>query len=73
MAFPHSLSTKDMAEYIICHFEWDRRGVAFPPSPLPNNFQALYQSYELAVAEEATEHFELPELPQVIFLCHASE
>ncbi|KAJ8428793.1 hypothetical protein Cgig2_009978 [Carnegiea gigantea] len=44
MAFPHSLSTKEMAEYV-----------------------ALYSSYELAVAEEAAEDYELPELPQVIF------
>ncbi|KAJ8441378.1 hypothetical protein Cgig2_009086 [Carnegiea gigantea] len=56
-----------MVEYVIRHFKWDWSGVAFPPLPLPKDFQALWPSYELAVAEEAAEHFELPELPQVIF------
>ncbi|KAJ8425845.1 hypothetical protein Cgig2_033940 [Carnegiea gigantea] len=54
MAFRHSLSTRDMAEYVTYHFKCDRRRVAFPPLPLPNDFQALCRSYELAVAEEAT-------------------
>ncbi|KAJ8437666.1 hypothetical protein Cgig2_028604 [Carnegiea gigantea] len=67
MAFPCSLNTKEMAEYVVRHFEWDRRGVAFPLSPLSKDFQALCPSYELVVAEEAAEHFELLELPQVIF------
>ncbi|KAJ8439689.1 hypothetical protein Cgig2_010186 [Carnegiea gigantea] len=42
-----------MGEYVIRHFEWDRRGVVFLPSPLPKDFQALCPSFELAVAEEA--------------------
>jgi len=67
MAFPRSLSTKEMIEYVVRHFTWDQRGVAFPPSPLPKDFQALCPSYELAVAEEAAEDYELLELPQVIF------
>ncbi|KAJ8444801.1 LOW QUALITY PROTEIN: hypothetical protein Cgig2_014990 [Carnegiea gigantea] len=67
MAFPCSLSTSEMAQYVAYHFEWDRRGVTFPLLPLPNDFQALCQSYELAVAEEFAQRFELPELPQVIF------
>ena len=29
MALPHSLSTEEMAEYVIHHFECDRHGVAF--------------------------------------------
>ncbi|KAJ8427838.1 LOW QUALITY PROTEIN: hypothetical protein Cgig2_029755 [Carnegiea gigantea] len=45
----------------------DRRGAAFPSSPLPKEFRALCLTYELAVAEEAAEHYDLPELPQVIF------
>ncbi|KAJ8425916.1 hypothetical protein Cgig2_033857 [Carnegiea gigantea] len=48
-------------------FEWDRRGIAFPPSPLPKDFQGLCPSYELAMAEEAAGRFELPKLAQVIF------
>ena len=63
MAFPCSLSTGEMADYVAYHFEWDRRGVAFPPLPLPNDFQALCPSYKLVVAEEAAWHFELPKLP----------
>ena len=52
MAFPRSLSTKEMTEYVIRHFAWDQRGLLFPPSPLPKDFQALCPSYELAMAEE---------------------
>ncbi|KAJ8434801.1 LOW QUALITY PROTEIN: hypothetical protein Cgig2_033751 [Carnegiea gigantea] len=56
-------------DYSWASFEtWtDRCGVAFPPLPLPKDFQALCPSYELAMVEEAAKHFELPELPQVIF------
>ncbi|KAJ8440417.1 hypothetical protein Cgig2_017650 [Carnegiea gigantea] len=67
MAFPHSLSISEMAKYVAYYFEWDRRRVAFPPLPLPNHFQALCLSYDLVVAEEAAQRFELSELPQVIF------
>ncbi|KAJ8438374.1 LOW QUALITY PROTEIN: hypothetical protein Cgig2_006292 [Carnegiea gigantea] len=67
MTFPHFLSTKEMTEWVVYHFEWDRRGVVFPSSLLPKDFPALCPSYELAVAEEATGRFKLPELPQVIF------
>jgi len=67
MAFPRFLSTKEMAEYVVYRFEWDRHKVAFSPSHLPKDFQALCSSNELDVAEEAAGHFELPELPQVIF------
>ncbi|KAJ8431112.1 hypothetical protein Cgig2_015680 [Carnegiea gigantea] len=42
-------------------------GLLFPPSPLPKDFQALSPSYELVVAEEVAQRFELPELPPVIF------
>jgi len=56
-----------MAQYVAYHFEWDRCRVSFPPLPLLNDVQALCPSYELAVAEEAAQRFELPELPQVIF------
>ncbi|KAJ8438935.1 hypothetical protein Cgig2_012830 [Carnegiea gigantea] len=67
MAFLRSLSTKEMAKYVVRHFAWDRCGAAFPQSPLPKDFQALCPGYELAVAEEAAEDYELPELPQAIF------
>ncbi|KAJ8427748.1 hypothetical protein Cgig2_008552 [Carnegiea gigantea] len=56
-----------MAKHVVRHFVWDQHGVSFPPLPLPKDFQALCLSYELAMAEEAAEDYELPELPQVIF------
>ena len=63
MAFLHSLGTTAIIEYGIRSFTWDRRGVAFPSSPLPKDFQAICPSFELAVAEKAAEYYELPELP----------
>jgi len=66
MAAAYSLSTKEMAEYFVHHFEWDRRGMAFSSLPLSKNFQALCPSYELTVVEEAAQDYELPELPHVI-------
>jgi len=67
MAFPRSLNTKEMAEHVVRHFAWDRRRTTFPSSPLLKDFQAFCPSYELAMAEEAAENYEHPELPQVIF------
>ena len=64
MAFPRSLNAREITEYIAYYFEWDLLGVAFPSLPLPNDFQALCPSYELAVADDAARHFELPELPK---------
>ncbi|KAJ8446987.1 hypothetical protein Cgig2_006615 [Carnegiea gigantea] len=49
------LSTSEMAQYVICNFECDRRGVAFPPSPLLDDFLALCPRYDLAMAEEAAQ------------------
>ncbi|KAJ8419437.1 hypothetical protein Cgig2_027357 [Carnegiea gigantea] len=54
-----------MGEYVTRHFAWDRRGVAFPPLPLPKDFQALCPGFELAMAEEAVEYHELSDLPQL--------
>ncbi|KAJ8434208.1 hypothetical protein Cgig2_015697 [Carnegiea gigantea] len=65
MAFPCFLNTKEMAEYIVRHFAWDRRGAACPLSRLPKNFQALCLNYELAMVEEVAKDYELPELPQL--------
>ena len=66
MAFPHSFRTKEVVEYVVCHFAWDQHKAAFPPSFLPKVFQALCPSYELTVVEEAAQDYELPELPHVI-------
>ncbi|KAJ8423406.1 LOW QUALITY PROTEIN: hypothetical protein Cgig2_030573 [Carnegiea gigantea] len=54
MTLPHFLDTKD------------RRGIAFPPLPLLKDFQTLCPDFELAVAKQATEYYELPELPQAL-------
>ncbi|KAJ8423083.1 hypothetical protein Cgig2_032283 [Carnegiea gigantea] len=67
MAFPYSLSTSEMARYVARNFEWERRGVSFPPLPLPNDFLALCSSYEHAMAKEAAQCFHFSKLPQVIF------
>ena len=67
MDFPGSRSTSEMAQYVIRNFQWDLCRVAFPPSPPPNDFHGLCPSYDLAMAEEGAQCFELPELPQVIF------
>ncbi|KAJ8420667.1 hypothetical protein Cgig2_025351 [Carnegiea gigantea] len=67
MAFPRSLDTKATSEFVIRRFSWDRREKAFPPSPLPKDFRTLCPDFDLAVAEQAAEYYELPELPQVIF------
>ncbi|KAJ8427752.1 hypothetical protein Cgig2_008556 [Carnegiea gigantea] len=67
LTFPHSRSASEMGQYVIRNFEWDRRRVAFPLSPLPNAFQALCPSYDLAMAEGVSRYFKLSELPQTIF------
>ncbi|KAJ8433523.1 hypothetical protein Cgig2_006670 [Carnegiea gigantea] len=67
MAFPHFLDTKAMSEFVSCHFSWDRRGITFPQSPFPKEFQTLCPGFELAVAEQSAKHYKLLEVPQVIF------
>ncbi|KAJ8436973.1 LOW QUALITY PROTEIN: hypothetical protein Cgig2_012260 [Carnegiea gigantea] len=64
MAFPRSLDTTAMYEYVTRHFSWNQYGVAFP---VTTPKRLLGPIFELAVAEEAAEYYELPELPQVIF------
>ncbi|KAJ8437037.1 hypothetical protein Cgig2_025884 [Carnegiea gigantea] len=67
MAFPRSLDTKAMCEVTIRRFQWDRRGEVFPSSPFPKDFRSLCPDFDLATAEQAAAHYELPELPQAIF------
>ncbi|KAJ8450717.1 LOW QUALITY PROTEIN: hypothetical protein Cgig2_021189 [Carnegiea gigantea] len=43
------------------------RGVAFPPSPLPKDFQSLCPDFDLATAEQAAAYYELRELSEAIF------
>ncbi|KAJ8422193.1 hypothetical protein Cgig2_011945 [Carnegiea gigantea] len=68
MVFPHSLKTNAISLYILEKFEWYRRGVAFPPLPLPSDYEDLCSDFNLAATEEAARDFELPEIPQVVFL-----
>ncbi|KAJ8452571.1 hypothetical protein Cgig2_004907 [Carnegiea gigantea] len=56
-----------MSEFVVRHFQWDRWGEAFPPSPFPKDFQSLCPDFELAMAEQAAAYYELLELPQAIF------
>ncbi|KAJ8430746.1 hypothetical protein Cgig2_009637 [Carnegiea gigantea] len=56
-----------MSEFVIHRFLWDRRGKAFPTSPLPKDFRSLCPDFDLATTEQAAAHYELPELSQAIF------
>ena len=38
-----------------------------PPIALPRDFRSLCLDFDLAMAEQATAHYELPKLPQAIF------
>jgi len=67
MAFPRSLDTKTMNEFVIRRFQWDRQGETSPPSPFPKDFRSLCLGFDLAMAEQAAAYYELPELPQAIF------
>ncbi|KAJ8420830.1 hypothetical protein Cgig2_008426 [Carnegiea gigantea] len=68
MGFPHSLKTDEMPLCAFENFNWYRREVAFPLLPLPSDYENLFIDFDLAVAEEATQNFGLPEIPQVVFL-----
>ncbi|KAJ8444842.1 hypothetical protein Cgig2_008899 [Carnegiea gigantea] len=59
MGFPHSLTTDEMALYILGNFKWYRREVAFPPGPLPYHYEELCPDFDLAVAKEYAQHFEV--------------
>ncbi|KAJ8438645.1 hypothetical protein Cgig2_016391 [Carnegiea gigantea] len=66
--FPRSLKTDEMALYVLKNFEWYRKEVAFPPLLLPSDYEDLYPDFDLAVAEEIARDFDVPEIPQVVFL-----
>lgn len=42
-----------MALYVLENFEWYWREVAFPPLPLPTDYQDLCPDFDLAKVEEA--------------------
>ncbi|KAJ8434327.1 hypothetical protein Cgig2_010944 [Carnegiea gigantea] len=64
MGFPCSLTTDEMAHYVLGNFEWYHREVVFPPRPLPFNYEELYPNLILVVAEEYAQDYEVPELLQ---------
>ncbi|KAJ8426919.1 hypothetical protein Cgig2_010437 [Carnegiea gigantea] len=57
-----------MALHALENFNGYRREVAFPPLPLPSDYEDLCLDFDLASVEEATRNFRLPEMPQVMFL-----
>ena len=67
MAFPRALDTKGMSEFVVRRFVWDQRGKAFPPLPLPKDFQTLCPDFNMVVAEQAVEDYGLPEITHAIF------
>ena len=40
----------------------------FPPEPLPYDYRELCPDSDLAMAEEYAQDYEVPELPQVVFI-----
>ncbi|KAJ8433817.1 hypothetical protein Cgig2_017887 [Carnegiea gigantea] len=68
MDFPRSLTTDEIALYVLGNFEWYRRKVAFAPRLLPTNYEELCPGFVLAEALKHARDDEVPELPQVVFL-----
>ncbi|KAJ8422466.1 hypothetical protein Cgig2_017473 [Carnegiea gigantea] len=68
MGFPRSLTMDETALYVLGNFEGCRSEVVFPPGPLPYNYEELCPDFNLTAPEEYTQDFEVPELPQVVFL-----
>ncbi|KAJ8441393.1 hypothetical protein Cgig2_009101 [Carnegiea gigantea] len=60
MGCPRSLTTDEMTLYVVGNFEWYRREVAFPPRPLPSNYEELCPGFALAKAEEYAWYYEVP-------------
>ena len=58
----------EMTLYVLGNFEWYCREVAFPPLPLPSDYEDLCPGFDLAMAEEYARDYNLPEMPQVVFL-----
>ncbi|KAJ8423769.1 hypothetical protein Cgig2_023009 [Carnegiea gigantea] len=63
MAFPRSLKIDEMVHYVVENFEWYHRGFSFPPLPLPYDYEDLCPNFNLPARD-----FELPKIPQVVFL-----
>ncbi|KAJ8435881.1 LOW QUALITY PROTEIN: hypothetical protein Cgig2_008421 [Carnegiea gigantea] len=63
MGFPCSLTTDEMALYVLGNFEWYRREVVFPPRPLPYDYEELCWDFELAIAKNAPKTSRSPSCP----------
>jgi len=53
----------EMVLYVLSNFEWYHREVAFPPRPLPSNYEELCLDFVLAEAEEYARDYVVPKLP----------
>ena len=58
----------EMKLYVLANFKWSYREVVFPPRLLSSDCEELFSNFVLTVAEEYTQDYEVPELPQVVFL-----
>ncbi|KAJ8437497.1 hypothetical protein Cgig2_007474 [Carnegiea gigantea] len=68
MGFPRSLTTGEMTLYVMDNFKWYCREVVFSPKPLSYDYEELCLNFDFVVAEEHAQIYELPILPQVVFL-----
>ncbi|KAJ8426511.1 hypothetical protein Cgig2_023270 [Carnegiea gigantea] len=68
MVFSRSLITDAMALYVLGNFEWYCMEVAFPPRPLPFDYEEVCPDFVLAEVEEYVRDYEVPELSQVVYL-----
>ena len=57
-----------MALYVLDNFEWYRKEVVFSSKPLLYDYEELCPDFNLVVAEEHAQIYELLELPQVVLM-----
>ncbi|KAJ8421742.1 hypothetical protein Cgig2_022425 [Carnegiea gigantea] len=57
-----------MALYVLVNFESYHREVAFPPRPLPSDYEEPCPGFVLVEVEECARDYKVPQLPLVVFL-----
>jgi len=62
------LTTDELTLYVPGNFEWCRKEVAFPPLPLPSDYKDLCTGFDLAMAKQYAQDYDLDETSQVVFL-----
>jgi len=67
MVFLGFLNTERAADHARETFKWHLRGVARPPQLLLEKYRDLCLYFNLAVAEEATQDFCIPNMIHVVF------